>query len=60
LIYMQGTRHEDRTVNRPMAKHRARPDLDLTIAIIEMRLIELPDNSIRRQTLEGMIERVQS
>lgn len=56
---MQGTRHEDRTANRPIAKHHGRPGLPLTIALIELRITELPANSLRRRVLEQMIEQVQ-
>lgn len=53
---MQGT-HQDRTVNRPIAKHGRKPDRPLVIALVEHRLTELPVTSLRRQILEQMIER---
>ena len=51
------THKEDRTINRPIAKHRGKPHLPLTIALMEMRIIELPANTLRKQVLEKMIER---
>lgn len=54
--------HQDaaRDPNRPIAAHRHRPDLSLTIALIELRLLELPADSLRRRIIEQMIERVQN
>lgn len=54
---MLHTHQDDHSVNRPIAKHGRKPHISLTIALIEMRLTELPANSLRRQVLERMIER---
>lgn len=48
----------ERHTNRIIAAHGHRkPDRALVIALIKMRLIELPPNSLRRQALEQMIRR---
>lgn len=57
---MQGT-HDDHNVNRPIATHGwHKPDRPLVIALIEMRLLELSADSLRRRVLEQMIERVEN
>jgi hypothetical protein len=54
---MQGTQ-QDTGPNRPIAKHgRRKPCQAITIALMELRLLELPANSLRRRVIEQMIAR---
>jgi hypothetical protein len=55
MLFTHPTEHD---VNRPIASHGWRkPDRALVIALLQLRLTELPANSIRRQAIERMIER---
>jgi hypothetical protein len=56
---MQGTQVRIPASTGQSPKHRSKPALTLTIALIEMRLLELPASSLRRRVLEQMMERVQ-
>lgn len=53
-------RDPDHHANRPIAIHgRGKPDAQIVLAMIKLRLTELPALSIRRQALERMVELMQ-